>query len=316
MNDRKQFEAWSMSEEGGAWKPMWFVNSEDGYAHEELRKMWHTWQAARATPAQPVPNETFMESLDARILEATNKAFDCGEFQMDAEDGDSVTAYRLIHEKQKESVERLKDFVIAAIAPAKPSPSSVGAAIRALPLPDTELTTKIGMFEVRAWTKSHIGDIQHAAAEIAEKAMPQKSAVEKMLEINQLDELGHEVARLQRALCFWLPSVVDCDGEVAERIFQDAFLLDGIDGNVPDDFKTAQELGWITLSEAAALAEQHRSEDTILLDWFDQQCTAYGFEGVQEGNEWLMNGPFATLRQALRECMAGDPLNGQKSEGA
>ncbi len=50
------------------------------------------------------------------------------------------------------------------------------------------------------------------------------------------------------------------------------------------------------------------SEDTQLLNWFDSQRTAYGFEGVQEGNEWMMNGPFPTLRHALRECMESGRL--------
>lgn len=76
------------------------------------------------------------------------------------------------------------------------------------------------------------------------------TAVDKMLEASELDELGQEVARLQKALCFWLPSVTEREDEVAERLLQDAFLLCGIDGNIPDDFKTAQELGWVTLAAA------------------------------------------------------------------
>ena len=85
-------------------------------------------------------------------------------------------------------------------------------------------------------------------AALSVKAEP--SAVEKMLATNELDELGEEVARLQRALCFWLPSVTEREDEVAARILEDAFLLVGIDGNIPDDFKTAQELGWVTLAAA------------------------------------------------------------------
>jgi hypothetical protein len=83
-----------------------------------------------------------------------------------------------------------------------------------------------------------------------------KSAVEQMLETNQLDELGEEVARLQKALCFWLPSVTDREDEVALRILEDAFLLVGIDGNIPDDFKSAQELGWVSLVAPVAAAAQ------------------------------------------------------------
>lgn len=99
------------------------------------------------------------------------------------------------------------------------------------------------------YMQQEIADLRAALAARATPA-PAQTAVEKMLEINQLDELGHEVARLQRALCFWLPSVTDREDDVADRILQDAFLLCGVDGNIPDDFKTAQELGWVTLAPA------------------------------------------------------------------
>lgn len=57
-------------------------------------------------------------------------------------------------------------------------------------------------------------------------------------------------------------------------------------------------------------------EDTRLLDWFDTQRTAYGFEDVQEGNEWLMSGPFPTLRHALRECMKSGAATAPVSQPA
>lgn len=89
--------------------------------------------------------------------------------------------------------------------------------------------------------------------------------VEKMLETNQLDELGQEVARLQKALCFWLPSITDREDEVAERILQDAFLLCGIDGNIPDDFKSAQELGWVALAAAPAAPIAEVTGEPVLI---------------------------------------------------
>jgi hypothetical protein len=65
-------------------------------------------------------------------------------------------------------------------------------------------------------------------------------------------ELSQEVARLQNALCFWLPSVTDREDECALRILEDAFLLVGCDGNMPADFKSAQELGWIVFAADVA----------------------------------------------------------------
>ena len=64
----------------------------------------------------------------------------------------------------------------------------------------------------------------------------------------QREELGQEIRDLITALCFWMPKVNGTEGEIAERVFNDCFLLSGIDGNLPDNFKTAQELGWVTLS--------------------------------------------------------------------
>lgn len=63
--------------------------------------------------------------------------------------------------------------------------------------------------------------------------------------IDQLEELGAEVARLQKALMFWLPVVPTEPGEMRERAAGDAFLLVGCDG--PDDEPSAEALGWITL---------------------------------------------------------------------
>ena len=96
-----------------------------------------------------------------------------------------------------------------------------------------------------------VDDVQSLLAQ-GGQPVQQKSEVEKMLETNQLDELGAEVRRLQTALCFWLPSVTDREDDVASRLLEDAFLLVGIDGNLPEDFKSAQELGWISIAASTA----------------------------------------------------------------
>jgi len=88
--------------------------------------------------------------------------------------------------------------------------------------------------------------------------------------------------------------------EALEKISVWKFGWDGDCGvtRVADDALEA-------IDAALALAPaQKLAEDTELLNWFDQHRTAYGFEGIQEGNEWLMNGPFPDLRSALRECKA------------
>lgn len=121
------------------------------------------------------------------------------------------------------------------------SESDYRAAVDSVAKLQTEVTLKDGRIaDLEAATP-----VQPVVEAASERTF---SAVDEMLETNQLDELAHEVARLQNALCFWLPSVTDREDEVAERILQDAFLLCGIDGNIPDDFKTAQELGWVALA--------------------------------------------------------------------
>lgn len=62
---------------------------------------------------------------------------------------------------------------------------------------------------------------------------------------NEADERDNEIFELQKALAFWLPQVNQfMSDEMSQRIAHDAYML-VIDGNLPDDFKTAQELGWI-----------------------------------------------------------------------
>lgn len=68
-----------------------------------------------------------------------------------------------------ENMGKLPDGTYALYLHPAPSPSTVAEAIRKLPLPETENTIKIGMFEVRAWTKSHLCDLLSEAAALAEQ---------------------------------------------------------------------------------------------------------------------------------------------------
>lgn len=70
---------------------------------------------------------------------------------------------------------------------------------------------------------------------------------------DEIRELQAEVQRLQRALNFWLPVVPAHGPEVlADRIGHDAGLLVGYepDGDHERDQQTAEELGWIRLSDS------------------------------------------------------------------
>lgn len=52
------------------------------------------------------------------------------------------------------------------------------------------------------------------------------------------------------------------------------------------------------LDEMSARAEA-AEKDAERLDWLDRQGIAYGFEDMHEGNSWIMDGPFNTLRSAI-----------------
>lgn len=66
----------------------------------------------------------------------------------------------------------------------------------------------------------------------------------------RIDELEEKIRQLQCALNFWLPSIPDIGEvpkEVIDRLFDDAYLLTGYEGDI---VKTAEELGWISLTHA------------------------------------------------------------------
>lgn len=46
-------------------------------------------------------------------------------------------------------------------------------------------------------------------------------------------------------------------------------------------------------------------KDTQRLDWLERQGYSYGFEDMHEGNRWMIEGPFRTIRIAIDAAMAG-----------
>lgn len=55
----------------------------------------------------------------------------------------------------------------------------------------------------------------------------------------------------------------------------------------------------------AALAELEACrKDADRLDRLDALCEAYGFQDIHEGNRWMIDGPFRTVRDAIDVAIA------------
>ncbi|WP_462382238.1 hypothetical protein [Pseudomonas sp. Marseille-QA0892] len=56
----------------------------------------------------------------------------------------------------------------------------------------------------------------------------------------------------------------------------------------------------------ALLAERDAlKKDAERLDRLDLESEAYGFEGIHEGNRWMIDGPYKTVRDAIDAAMQG-----------
>lgn len=95
----------------------------------------------------------------------------------------------------------------------------------------------------------------------------------------RLNEAYAEIMRLQNALAFWLPTVPPFDHPAHQRVANDAFLLIGLDGDLPDP-KSAQELGWITL--AATPCPPSSAQGNEEREAFEQHMRSLGLR--KEGN--------------------------------
>ena len=76
----------------------------------------------------------------------------------------------------------------------------------------------------------------------------------------------------------------------------------------PGRLDTLQMAEHETVTEALALlakwgqpdqAADSLQEDAARLDWLDQQCEAYGFQDIHEGNRWEIGGAYANVREAI-----------------
>ena len=62
----------------------------------------------------------------------------------------------------------------------------------------------------------------------------------------------------------------------------------------------------------ALLYAERAERDALLADaerlnWLESQREAYGFQDIHEGNRWTVDGPFATVREAIDAAMKGTP---------
>lgn len=44
-------------------------------------------------------------------------------------------------------------------------------------------------------------------------------------------------------------------------------------------------------------------KDADRLEWLDGQVEAYGFQGIHEGNRWIVEGPFSSIHRAIDAAM-------------
>lgn len=62
----------------------------------------------------------------------------------------------------------------------------------------------------------------------------------------------------------------------------------------------AEEIGKVAAERDAALVELEACrKDADRLDRLDALCEAYGFQDIHEGNRWMIDGPFRTVRDAI-----------------
>lgn len=103
----------------------------------------------------------------------------------------------------------------------------------------------------------------------------------------------------------------------------DGYVLVAVSPNVPKNWRGQRDTNMryiatckpdvllALLSERAEMQQQLRAamisvdscelfrRDAERLDKLDKICEAYGFEGVHEGNRWMIEGPFRDIRAAI-----------------
>lgn len=55
----------------------------------------------------------------------------------------------------------------------------------------------------------------------------------------------------------------------------------------------------IAAANAEPVAQSDDRRDKERLDWLDKHAESYGFERIHEGNRWMVDGPFNTVRDAI-----------------
>lgn len=74
--------------------------------------------------------------------------------------------------------------------------------------------------------------------------------------------------------------------------------------------KRAAQTNWNEFADSVGDRDRLSAEvealrkDASRLDRLDVECEAYGCEGIHEGNRWMIDGPFRTVRDAIDDAMA------------
>lgn len=252
MNDREQFEKYAESQ--GLRDFEYDQDDASRYRNPFTQREWKYWAAAldcvvaRATPAQPVGTKTYQQRADDAGLTVRTKEslFDYAIAEIvdlraickhdAAEQGDIAKRLRRVAKAAGVPVDGDDSFVygvafallgqIASALESKPSPSSVGAAIRALPLPDTVFMAGChGNIEI--YTPDQMRALLSEAAALAEQVQGQQTGpdlyeAEKLLpyEIRYFktpgmaEGLGYRVLTKYRKIA--APSIAQ-DGQKSEE---------------------------------------------------------------------------------------------------
>lgn len=102
----------------------------------------------------------------------------------------------------------------------------------------------------------------------------------------------------------------DYDALLAERDNYKAWYGDALDASNIAGFAgmTAAQVISHQSEENAQLAAERDAlkKDAERLDRLDIECEAYGCEGIHEGNRWMIDGPFRTVRDAIDAALQGE----------
>ncbi len=168
-----------------------------------------------------------------------------------------------------------------------------------------------GVQEFVAYIDTHTAASRNAGVKIGGMQIVESAALPPgTMQVRQGDKVLATMVNMGTATT--APDTSARDANMRESLLEEA--AQACEGERVEETGSEGDLGYNMAIKHAAEAIRALKQaapvgamtDTKRIDWFDKQGTAYGFEDIQEGNEWVMNGPFPTLRKAIDACMADE----------